>query len=157
MASFDPELHILNVLAEANTSLLQSDGTRLPGIMGRSGAGERVSTGMRIGVDRIVLDPGSEFELHTHEGDHILYVLASEGFIHVDGTDFRMCAGDTVYVPAHYPHGVKTDPQIDHPLEILAFGVPHTPLNSPHRMTMVDEEDLHSAVQSMTTPGQGRG
>ena len=103
----------------------------------RPGAGEDACVGMRIGVDRIVLQPGSEFELHTHPGDHILYVLSSRGIIHVDGTDFVMRAGDTVYVPANYAHGVRTEPSVSDPLEILAFGVPHTPLDSPRRMTVV--------------------
>ncbi|MEU9044417.1 MULTISPECIES: cupin domain-containing protein [unclassified Kitasatospora] len=146
MVNFDPTRHIRNVLTEASTVLTQSDGTVLEGISGRPGAGEEALAGMRIGVDRIVLEPGSEFELHTHEGDHILYVLASEGFIHVDGTDFRMRAGDTVYVPAKYPHGVKTDPAMEQPLEILAFGVPHAPLDSPHRMTLVGNNEIRESA-----------
>jgi quercetin dioxygenase-like cupin family protein len=68
-----------------------------------------------------------------------LYVLASRGFIHIDGTDYLMTQGDSVYVPANYPHGVKTDPTVEQPLEILAFGVPHAPLDSRHRMTLVTE------------------
>jgi mannose-6-phosphate isomerase-like protein (cupin superfamily) len=137
MVVFDPERHIKNVLGDTDVALLHSNGTVLPGILGRAGAGEDACVGMRIGVDRIVLQPGSEFERHTHPGDHILYVLASRGVIHVDGTEFVMRTGDTVYVPANYAHGVRTDRSVCEPLEILAFGVPHTPLDSRRRMTVV--------------------
>jgi hypothetical protein len=66
VAVFDPEKHIKSVLGVADISLLHSNGTVLPGILGRPGAGEDACVGMRIGVDRIVLQPGSEFEIHTH-------------------------------------------------------------------------------------------
>ncbi len=137
MVRFDPKKHIRHIFEEPDIPLLHSDGTVLSGIVGRPGVGEDACVGMRIGVDRIVMSPASEFELPTHAGDHILYVLASRGFIHVDGTDYAMRAGDSIYVPANYAHGVKTDPQVPEPLEILAFGVPHMPLSSRQRMTVV--------------------
>lgn len=141
MPQFDPDSHIRNVLVEVDTRLRHSNGSILPGITGRAGAAADGCIGVPIGVDRIILEPGSEFHLHTHPGDHLVYVLASRGFIHVDGHDFLIRAGDTVYIPACYPHGVKTDAEVAEPLEILAFGVPHVPLGSRIRMTVVPEKE----------------
>ena|SRR5437899_9173886 len=135
---FFPERHIRNVLTEPEVKLLSSDGSILQGIMGVAGATEIIDSGSEIGADRIIMQPGARFELHTHPGAHILYVLKSRGFIHVDGVDHVMAAGDTVFVPANFAHGVKTDASVAEPLEILAFGVPHMPVDSQERMTLVD-------------------
>lgn len=134
---FEAKQHIRNVVTGPEAKLLSSDGSVLPGILGVAGATEVLESGMEIGVDRIIMASGSEFALHTHPGAHILYVLRSCGFIHVDGVDYELGPGETVYVPAQFPHGVKTNPQVAEPFEILAFGVPHMPLDSDRRMTLV--------------------
>ncbi|ARF53272.1 cupin domain-containing protein [Streptomyces gilvosporeus] len=134
---FDPERHIRNIYREPAVALLSPHGEVLRGISGTSGASEEFPAAQEIGVDRIVMQPGSAFELHTHPGAHILYVLRARGLIHVDGTDYEMTEGDTVYVPAHYAHGVRTHPDAEGPVEFLAFGIPHMPLDSPHRMSLV--------------------
>jgi quercetin dioxygenase-like cupin family protein len=140
--AFRPELHIRNLLTGTPVRLVNPDGIALDGIAGVAGAAEALELGMesgtQIGVDRIVMVAGAEFELHTHPGAHILYVLRSRGFIHVDGIDYEMSAGDSVYVPANYPHGVRTDRTAEESLELLAFGVPHLPLTSTSRMTLVE-------------------
>lgn len=134
---FNPKKHIQNIYEGSLVDLLHSDGSVLPGIRGVAGAGAVSGPNMNIGADRIIMQPGSAFELHTHPGAHILYILQSRGFIHIDGEDYEMRAGDTVYVPAHYPHGVRTNKKVDEPLELLAFGAPHTPIDSQSRMTVV--------------------
>ncbi|MER7460026.1 cupin domain-containing protein [Micromonospora sp. NPDC126480] len=136
-AQFDPQRHIQNLSTGQERKLLSNDGSILDGILGVPGAAELIETGVEIGVDRIVMSPGAEFELHTHPGAHILYVLKSRGFIHVDGVDYDMVEGDSVYVPARFAHGVKTNRSVDEPFEILAFGVPHMPIDSRDRMTVV--------------------
>jgi quercetin dioxygenase-like cupin family protein len=138
---FDPECHIVNICRGAEVALVEPDGAVLQGIRGIAGASAYIESGMAVGADRIIMQPGAEFELHTHPGAHILYVLAAHGFIHINGIDYAMAKGDTVYVPAAYPHGVKTDPAVRDPLELLAFGVPHMPLSSRHRMSLVDGPD----------------
>jgi quercetin dioxygenase-like cupin family protein len=135
---FDPDKHILNVFSEPEVKLLSSDRSVLNGILGVAGAAEVIDSGQEIGVDRIMMQPGAEFELHTHPGAHLLYVLSSRGFIHIDGVDYEMVKGDTVHVPAKYAHGVKTNHKVSAPLELLSFGVPHMPISSPERMTLVE-------------------
>ncbi|MEH0971291.1 cupin domain-containing protein [Micromonospora sp. CPCC 205546] len=136
-SQFDPQRHIQNLSTGQSLKLLHSDGSVLDGISGVPGAAELIESGAEVGVDRIIMDPGAEFELHTHPGAHILYVLKARGFIHVDGVDYDMVEGDSVYVPANFAHGVKTNKKVDEPFEILAFGVPHMPIDSRDRMTVV--------------------
>ncbi|MEV8093605.1 cupin domain-containing protein [Kitasatospora sp. NPDC085879] len=137
--SFDPQRHIRNIFDSPEVKLVDSNGQVLPGILGTVGAGELIEGGTAIGADRLIMECGARFELHTHPGAHILYVLGSRGYIHIDGVDYEMGQGDTVFVPANYAHGVKTNLHVPEPLEILAFGVPHMPLESAERMTLVEE------------------
>ncbi|WP_424184733.1 cupin domain-containing protein [Actinokineospora sp. G85] len=134
---FDPAKHIQNVYSGAVVNVFEPDGTALPGISGVVGAVEKLESGKEIGADRIVMKPGAEFELHTHPGAHILFVLKSRGHIHIDGVDYEMREGDTVFVPADFAHGVRTIPDNDEALEFVAFGFPHMPLTSTERMTLV--------------------
>ncbi|MEH1016320.1 cupin domain-containing protein [Micromonospora sp. CPCC 206060] len=136
---FDPNRHISNVLTGREVRLLSSDKSILPGIVGVPGCAELIGGVTEIGVDRIIMESGARFELHTHPGAHILYVMRSRGFIHIDGVDYEIGAGDTVFVPADYAHGVKTNTAVTEPFELLAFGVPHMPLESPDRMTLVTD------------------
>jgi quercetin dioxygenase-like cupin family protein len=136
---FDPDTHIRSIAREPDAKLLSSDGSVLPGIMGVAGAAEVIENGMEIGVDRLKMESGARFDLHIHPGAHILYVLKSRGFIHIDGVDYEIGAGDTVYVPANYAHGVRTNPKVRDAFELLAFGVPHMPISSQDRMTLVSE------------------
>ncbi|MEU5396103.1 cupin domain-containing protein [Streptomyces tibetensis] len=134
---FDPKSHVVNMIEADQVVMLNSDKTVLEGILGVAGVAELLDSGDEIGLDRITMETGAEFELHTHPGAHILYILSSHGFIHVDGVDYAMTTGDSVFVPANYPHGVKTDPTATEPLQFLAFGVPHMPIDSSDRMTVV--------------------
>ncbi|MFJ4963928.1 cupin domain-containing protein [Streptomyces sp. NPDC088729] len=139
---FDAQRHIRNVLEKRAVLLAGPDGVALSGIEGVEGAAEMIDRDVEIGVDRLVIRPGSAFELHTHPGAHLLYVLRARGVIHVDGIDYEIGPGDTIYVPARYAHGVRTHRAAREPFELLAFGVPHMPLTSPERMTLVPEEPL---------------
>jgi quercetin dioxygenase-like cupin family protein len=134
---FEMSEHVQNVLTGPEVALFTDDGSVVPGIAGVSGVSDVIDAGLEIGADRLIMQPGSAFELHTHPGAHILYVLRNRGFIHVDGVDYEMTEGDTVYVPANFAHGVRTNPDVDDVLEILAFGVPHMPVDSTKRMTLV--------------------
>ncbi|CRK61871.1 hypothetical protein [Alloactinosynnema sp. L-07] len=135
--AFDPAKHIQNIYSGAAVDIFDNNGNMLPGISGVVGAVERLESGMEVGADRITMKPGARFELHTHPGAHILFVLKSRGHIHIDGVNYEMVEGDTVYVPANFAHGVRTIDDSDETLEFLAFGVPHMPLESTERMTLV--------------------
>lgn len=131
--------HIRNVLAGAWTELNDEAGRPLAGIRGRIGAAAVAADGHEIGVDLIEMQPGSAFPLHTHGGDHILYVQSGGGCVHVDGNDHVVAAGDTIFIPAEYPHGVKGPPaEANCPLVFLAFGHPHKHLSAHDRMKVLE-------------------
>jgi quercetin dioxygenase-like cupin family protein len=135
--SFSASEHLKNVLQGEWTSLYGEDGQELPGIRGRAGAYSMTFSGHEIGVDFIEMQPGSAFGLHVHPGDHILYVLKGIGCVHIDGVDHRITEGDSIFIPAEYPHGVKTIEDCKSVFQFLAFGHPHKHLDAPDRMILV--------------------
>ena len=144
LRKFKSEKHIKNVLSGAWTKLFDEHGNELKGIRGRIGVYETKVDGTKIGVDLIEMSAGSAFPLHTHDGDHILYGLSGNGMVHVDGTDHPMKPGDTVFIPAEYPHGVKTYSDAPESFVLLAFGHPHKKLEALDRMKLVTEPEDNS-------------
>jgi len=126
--------HLRNVLAGEWVPLHDEHGRELVGIRGRMGAAAIAASGHEIGVDLIEMQPGSAFPLHVHPGDHILYILAGPGLVHIDGVDRAVRTGDTVFIAAEHPHGVKTDGAV---LRFLAFGHPHKHVSATDRMHVI--------------------
>ena len=133
---FSSEAHIRNVLAGEWVHLLDEEGRPLPGIRGRVGASAVTLAGIQFGADAVEMQPGSAFPLHVHPGDHLLYVIHGQGLVHVDGRDHPVSEGDTIFIPAEYPHGVKTHSTGPGPLLFLAVGHPHKRLDAPDRMRL---------------------
>lgn len=131
--------HLKNIMQGAWLDLYDEQGVALKGIRGRIGAASVTHSGHEIGVDLIEMQPGSAFPLHVHPGDHILYIERGPGIVHIDGRDVRVDSGDTVFIPAEKPHGVKTYPNVAQPLRFLAFGHPHKHLQATDRMHLVHD------------------
>ena len=135
--AFQKSDHIKNLGEGEWASLYDEHGSELRGIRGRMGAYSVSLTGHEIGVDLIEMQPGSAFPLHVHPGDHILFVLKGTGCVSIDSVDHVVTEGDTIFIPAEYPHGVKTLPVYDFPFTFLAFGHPHKHLDATDRMRLV--------------------
>jgi quercetin dioxygenase-like cupin family protein len=90
--------------------------------------------GAHFGCDFIWLEPWCGFPMHTHAGDHILYVIEGEGFVHIDGEDIAVSAGHVIHIAAEYPHRLFTHQSH---LTIAASGHPHTQVHSHERMTLL--------------------
>jgi len=135
---FISEEHIRNVMSGAWVELFDEEGRKLEGIRGRAGAAAVTEAGIEFGADLIEMQPGSEFPLHTHAGDHLLYIIGGPGIVHVDGVDHRVVEGDTVYVPAEYPHAVRTIATSPRALVVLAVGHPHKHVSAHDRMHVVE-------------------
>ena len=132
---FDPTRHIKSIAHDDWIALKHSDGHDMEGIRGIAGVWENEELhGHEMGVDRIHMDAGRRFNLHTHPGAHILIVIEGWVKVHIDGTDYRVDAGDTIYIPADYVHGVRNDHANAVDAEFLAFGYPHMPIDSHLRM-----------------------
>lgn len=151
MRAFDAIRHIRAIHRCETVQVMNGKGGALEGVTGRSGARATGHAGHPLGLDEITMKPGSRFELHEHEGDHILYVLAGVGGITIDGVTHELSTGDSVFVPAEYPHGVTTMPGATEPFRFLAFGVPHHPLSADDRMRLVAPtiaEDVRSLIRA---------
>ena len=120
--------------------MYDDSGVLLEGIHGGEGAKGILADGADMGLDVIEMEPTSEFPLHTHEGSHILYILEGEGRVHIEGVDYAVDVGDSVFIPAEFPHGVKTSPRYTQPFKFLAIGYPHHPVESTTRMQAVYAE-----------------
>lgn len=131
---FVAEDHLRNVLSGEWVSLKSESGAVLAGIRGRSGAASLTADGHEIGADLIEMDAGAEFPLHVHHGDHILYIVSGNGIVHIDGADRPVSTGDTIFIAAEHPHGVRSFPG---PLTFVAFGHPHKHVESSDRMKAV--------------------
>ena len=129
--------HIKNVLVGEWVPLHDEAGQPLPGIRGRIGVAGMTLDHHEFGIDLMEMQPGSAFPLHVHTGDHILVGLEGRVYVHVDGVNYVMDKGDTVFIPAEYPHGVKTIPEESEPATFLAIGHPHKHLSAPDRMRQV--------------------
>lgn len=137
MRDFDPVQHRRSLPSCATVQLRDGRGGDLVGVTGRAGPRATAFTGHAIGLDEISMAPGSRFDLHEHEGDHILYVLEGRGSISIGGDRYEMSAGDSVFVPAECAHGVSTVEGFAGTFRFLAFGVPHHPLEGDSRMKLV--------------------
>jgi quercetin dioxygenase-like cupin family protein len=143
---FDAERHIVNLENCPKEPVTDGDGGILEGIFGFAGVASVLENGHAIGVDIINMAAGSAFPLHTHPGAHILVIREGRGSISVDGVDYHLGSGDTIFVPAQYPHGVSAG--LTAGVSFLAFGVPHMPLSHPKRMTLVEPQNFYLSEHS---------
>jgi quercetin dioxygenase-like cupin family protein len=135
--TFQASQHIRNLNEGDWIALCDEYGSELRGIRGRMGACSVSITGHEIGADLIEMQPGSLFPHHVHAGDHVLYVLTGIGCVSIDSVDHVVKEGDTIFIPAEYPHGVKTVAEYKLPFIFLAFGHPHAQLDAKNRMRLV--------------------
>jgi len=134
---FIGKAHIRNLLEGEWVGMVNDQGEQMEGIRGRAGVAALTLEGRVIGSDLIEMQPDHAFPLHSHAGQHILYVVRGTGVIHMDGVDHPIREGDTIFVPAEYPHGVKTPKGAPGPLVLLAIGYPHRRIDAQDRMYTV--------------------
>ncbi len=60
------------------------------------------STSMINGIT--AFDPGAAIGLHLHNCEESVMVLEGEAIAELDGTQHRLGAGDTTWIPARMPH-----------------------------------------------------
>src|SRR6185437_11343862 len=121
---FDDNKHWVRFANSVGKQMVDDQGNKITGAIGRSGVIEVADDeGNHIGIDKIELEAGAGFQLHTHPGQHILYVLAGKGILQIDGRRLPMKKGDTFYVPAELPHAMKATENSF--MNVLAIGYPH--------------------------------
>ena len=128
---------IRNVLNGEWVEMFDNHENRLAGIRGRIGVSAIGVSGHEIGLDLMEIQPGSGFPLHTHAGDHVMYIVSGRAVCQVDGKDNLLKQGDSIYVPAEFPHAFSCPPDATDPVVFIAVGHPHRSLSSTDRMRLV--------------------
>ncbi|MFF2998210.1 cupin domain-containing protein [Streptomyces sp. NPDC057950] len=85
-----------------------------------------------LGADILHVPAGEGFAPHTHPGDHLLFVLAGEGTISVNGQIVPTGPGRAYMVDGSVVHAVGAI--TDH--TILSIGTPHRALDSEDRQSL---------------------
>lgn len=100
--------------------------------------GEKLLTNTAVGADMLVLPPHARFPVHIHPGHHLLLVVAGTPTFSLDGVVHDTPEGTLMMVEGGIPHavGAGTSGAV-----IVAFGSPHSELDSEHRMTVVEWGD----------------
>lgn len=138
LRKFVSEEHVRNVFSGEWVELFDDHGHKLPGIRGSVGVSAQGISGHEIGLDLMEMQPGSFFPLHTHTGDHIIYIISGRGWVKVGEKNNPVQGGDSVFMPAELSHGFNTYLDATKPLIFVAVGHPHKHLSSTHRMKLVD-------------------
>lgn len=126
--------HLRHILDGEWVPMLDADGKVLPKIAGKHGVmGEKLD-GSHIGADFVRMQPGARFPLHVHDGDHEIYFIEGEGFVHVDGKDILVHTGHVIHIPGEYAHGVWVPENARSPLIFVAMGHPHKHVDATDRM-----------------------
>lgn len=137
--TFKPDQHLRN-FADLEWEPMYGEEMQLWGIRGKTGATEIGQDGELIGADLIEMQPGAAFPLHTHPGDHVIYVISGVGSITIDGEARHVETGTTIYVAGHAPHNVATYPDATEPFILLVVGHPKQSVASPDRLKVVQDE-----------------
>jgi len=161
--TFDPTRHLIPLFDEFRRANLRNEaGEILDGITGIPGAAAvTMLSNEEIGVDYIEMQPGHDFPLHTHPGDHLLVFLEGQALVHINGVDWVVQPGHSIFIPGEYAHGVKTYPGATTALKFIAFGHPHKHIHGTDRMHIItddelakyESEKLMANVQPETTEG----
>ncbi len=117
--------------ANANGQINVEAGIRPIQMCNSDGTGIPLLKLHEFGADIIRFGPKEGVRNHTHEGDHILFVIKGEGFVEYDGTDHVLEPGLCYLIPGHIDHAIKATTE----LVLIAVGNNHEPLASEARMT----------------------
>lgn len=154
---FDPSAHLIYPEKEVLRQMVNEWGEDLEGIHGWAGAKGPVSLdggSHTFGLDIMELEAGRSFPLHVHPGNHILYVLSGSALVRINGKDWPVEAGASIWIPCEYPHAVTGYPAEKEPngIKFVSIGYPHRMVDGLDRMRVVDEEIRVQHGDPMTLP-----
>jgi quercetin dioxygenase-like cupin family protein len=140
-------LVIIKATDLVNEAMHDELGNVLENIVGMQAVRGAIEQDRNMGLDIITMQPRTQFPLHTHPGHHILYILDGPIAVHYDGVDYYLDQGDSVFVPAIDPHGVKTVGHNLNPAKFLAIGYPHKHVSSSGRMAIVEGTNRSTRIE----------
>ena len=97
------------------------------------GTGDSLVQYNGFGADVIRFPAGGGVANHTHDGDHILFCIAGEGYVVYEGKPHKLSPGVCYFVLGLADHAIKADSD----LVLIAVGNKHYPVGSSKRMTPV--------------------
>ncbi len=118
--------------------MVDDHGKALEGIDGKHGVRGIKADGTAIGADFVRMRPGAAFPKHTHEGDHEIYFISGEGYVHIDDQAIFVRGGTLIHIPAELPHAVACASYAKESLIFMAVGHPHKHVDSLDRMRTVE-------------------
>lgn len=110
--------------------LLISGDSRQIKMCNSDGTGEPLLAYNGFGADIIRFAANEGVMNHTHEGDHILFVLKGVGIVEYDGQEYDLYPGLAYLIPGHVDHAIRAKEN----LVLIAVGNNHRPLDSIERM-----------------------
>jgi quercetin dioxygenase-like cupin family protein len=82
---------------------------------------ERLST---VGFDHVRIPKGSALEPHIHEvSESFIYILEGAAVVILDGENYPVGTGDTIYIPRGVSHGFSTPDE-----EVVLLSVQSPPI-----------------------------
>ena len=96
------------------------------------GTGEPLFAHNGFGADIIQFDAGKGVNTHTHDGDHILFVLSGEGSVEYFDEQYPLYPGMAYFIPGDAPHAISAHCN----LVLIAVGNDHHPVNSEQRLNV---------------------
>lgn len=107
---------------------------RLVKMHGSTGVGASLVKSGKFAADILFFAEGTSTEMHTHPGDHILFVASGSGFLVFDGHRHDLAQGDCYFVPGSTPHQVGA---AQGTLHLLSIANDHRPVDSEERLQIV--------------------
>lgn len=112
-------------------SLVIRCGVRPIKMCNSSGTGNPLLAYKGFGADIIRFASNEGVMNHTHEGDHILFVIKGEGTVAYGGVEHPLYPGLCYLIPGEVAHAIHAKEE----LVLIAVGNKHQPLDSSKRMT----------------------
>lgn len=97
-----------------------------------SGTGNPLLSYNGFGADIIRFASNEGVMNHTHEGDHILFVIKGEGVVEYNGVEHPLYPGLCYLIPGNVNHAIRASKE----LVLIAVGNKHQPLDSESRLTL---------------------
>jgi len=89
-----------------------------------------------FGADMLRFKNGQKTSLHTHPGDHVLFVVEGSGWLIYDGQEYALEIGVCYFVPGNTPHQVGSG---DAGMILLSVGNNHRPVDSEQRLEVLED------------------
>ncbi len=120
---------------DKNRNLVIDGGVRPIQMCNSNGTGSPLLSFNEFGADIIRFAAKEGVMNHTHEGDHILFVLKGSGVVEYNQAEFPLYPGLCYLIPGEVDHAIRAEED----LVMIAVGNKHRTLDSVERMVPVNK------------------